>query len=140
MTALPAPAEVIEFLHTAAGELDSLGKELEAAHLDLGDCEAEYQEKLDEALLELVEDYERREKRLPGEDVRLAKARKRIDFSVYTRFRKAKRRAEGLNRHAKLLETAVTARQSTLRGIREGMSSEGFGRQENSPAQRGGFR
>lgn len=127
MNALPSPAEVIAFLDKAAGELDALGKEQESAYLDLGDTEAEYQEKLDEALLELVEEYEIKEQRLPGEDVRLAKARKRIDFAIYTRYRKAKRRAEGLDRHAKLLGTAVTARQSTLRGLREGMSTEGFG-------------
>jgi hypothetical protein len=139
VTALPQPSEVIGFLDKSAEELDKLGKELEAAHLDLGDAEAEYQEKLDEALLELVEEYERREKRLPGEDVRLAKARKRMDFAVYTRYRKSKRRVEGLTRHSRLLETAVGARQSTLRGIREGMTLEGHGgTRESFPAARGG--
>ena len=116
---LPTPAAVIEFLDNAASELDQLGKELEAAHIDLGDAETAYEEKLDEALIELVDEYERLEKRLPGEDVRLAKARKRIDFDVYVRFKKAKRRVEGLNLHAKKVETAVSARQSTLRGMRE---------------------
>jgi hypothetical protein len=127
MTALPSPAEVIAFLDRAAGELDTLGKELEQAHILLGDAESEYEEKLDEALLELVDDYEQREARLPGEDVRLAKARKRMDFSVYTRYRKAKRRIEGLNLHSRKLETAVTARQSTLKAMRESLSLEGFG-------------
>lgn len=127
MGEIPAPHEVLAFLDKAAGELDALGKEQESAYLNLGDAETEYQEKLDEALIELAEEYEAKEKRLPGEDVRLARARKRIDFAVYTRYRKAKRHAEGLDRHAKLLGTAVTARQSTLRGIREGMSTEGLG-------------
>lgn len=117
--AIPTPADVMAFLDRAADDLDRLGKELEAAHIDLGDAEAEYEGKLDEALLELVEEYEAKEKRLPGEDVRLAKARKRIDFEVYVRFKKAKRRVEGLNLHARKLETAVSARQSTLRGMRE---------------------
>lgn len=117
--ALPTPAAVMSFLDQAAGDLDRLGKELEAAHLDLGDAESEYEEKLDLALLELVTDYEARGKRLPGEDVRLALARKRIDFSIYARFKKAKRRVEGLNLHSRKLETAVSARQSTLRGMRE---------------------
>jgi hypothetical protein len=80
VTALPQPSEVIEFLDTAAGDLDRLGKELETAHIDLGDAETAYEQKLDEALLELVDEYEQMEKRLPGEDIRLAKARKRIDF------------------------------------------------------------
>ena len=115
----PTPHAVMEFLNEAAGELDTLGKELEDAHLDLGDTEAEYDEQLDIALLDLVDEYERAEKRLPGEDVRLAKARKRMDFEVYVRYRKAKRRVEGLNRHIKAIETAVGARQSTLRGLRE---------------------
>lgn len=127
MTALPQPSEVIEFLDTAAGDLDRLGKELEAAHIDLGDAETAYEQKLDEALLELVDEYEQMEKRLPGEDVRLAKARKRIDFEFYVRFKKAKRRVEGLNLHSRKLETAISARQSTLKGLREGISSEGFG-------------
>jgi hypothetical protein len=109
----------MEFLNDAAGQLDSLGKQLEEAHIALGDAETAYDEKLDEALIELVEEYERLEKRLPGEDVRLAKARKRIDFEVYVRFKKAKRLVEGLNRHIRAIETAVGARQSTLRGMRE---------------------
>lgn len=125
--AVPTPAAVMAFLDRAAEDLDKLGKELEAAHIDLGDAEAEYEGKLDEALLELVEEYEATEKRLPGEDVRLAKARKRIDFEVYVRFKKAKRRVEGLNLHSRKLETAVTARQSTLKGLREGMTLEGRG-------------
>jgi len=124
---LPPPAAVIEFLDNAAGELDQLGKELEAAHIDLGDAETVYEEKLDEALLELVDEYERLEKRLPGEDVRLAKARKRIDFDIYVRFKKAKRRVEGLNLHARKLETAVSARQSTMRGMREEAALHGAG-------------
>jgi hypothetical protein len=124
---VPSPATVMAWLDQAAEELDQLGKDLEAAHIDLGDAETEYEEKLDEALLELVEEYERLEKRLPGEDVRLAKARKRIDFGIYVRFKKAKRRAEGLNKHRQLLETAVSARQSTLKGLREGMHMEGHG-------------
>jgi len=124
---LPTPAAVIEFLDNAAGELDQLGKELEAAHIDLGDAETVYEEKLDEALLELVDEYERLEKRLPGEDVRLAKARKRIDFDIYVRFKKAKRRVEGLNLHARKLETAVSARQSTMRGMREEAALHGAG-------------
>lgn len=125
---LPNPATVIAFLNSAAGELDTLGKELEAAHIDLGDTETAYVEALDEALLELVEEYEAQEKRLPGEDVRLAKARKRIDFELYAAYRRAKRRVEGLNRHARKLETAISARQSTLKGIREetGLHSSGF--------------
>lgn len=137
MTALPAPAAVIQFLDTAAGDLDRLGKELEAAHIDLGDTETLYEQKMDEALLELVEEYEVAGKRLPGEDVRLAKARKRIDFSIYSTFRKAKRRVEGLNLHSRKLETAISARQSTLRGMREeadlhqaGYTGETFGRRQ----------
>lgn len=127
MTALPQPSEVIAFLNSAAGDLDTLGKELETAHIDLGDAETLYEEQLDEALLAIVEEYQDLGKRLPGEDVRLALARKRIDFSIYSTFRKAKRRVEGLNLHSRKLETAISARQSTLKGLREGMSSEGFG-------------
>jgi hypothetical protein len=137
MEALPTPAAVMQFLNTAAGDLDRLGKELETAHIDLGDAETAYEEKLDEALLELVDEYERMEKRLPGEDVRLAKARKRIDFEFYVRFKKAKRRVEGLNLHSRKLETAISARQSTLKGIREGMTSEGFGESGKTFGRRG---
>jgi light-regulated signal transduction histidine kinase (bacteriophytochrome) len=117
--AMPTPAAVMQFLDSAAGELDRLGKELEQAHIDLGDAETVYEQKMDDALLELVEEYELLGKRLPGEDVRQAKARKRIDFSIYSTFRKAKRRVEGLNLHSRKLETAISARQSTLKGMRE---------------------
>lgn len=127
MTVLPQPSEVIQFLNEAAGELDRLGKEIEQAHIQMGDCEAIYEEKRDEALLAIVEEYEAKEKRLPGEDVRLALAHKRMDFQTLIDYRKSKRLVEGLSRRTRLLESAVNARQSTLRGIREAMSSEGFG-------------
>jgi len=118
----------MQWLDQAATELDDLGKRLEDAHIQLGDCEAEYIEKLDEALLLVVEEYEDKEQRLPGEDIRLAKARKRIDFEVFTRYRKAKRLVEALSLHARKLESAVGARQSTLKGLREGMTLEGYGK------------
>lgn len=125
---LPTPAAVMAWLDQAAAELDQLGKDPEAAHLALGDAEVEYMEKKDEALIELEDEYERREKRLPGEDVRLARARKRMDFEVYVRYRKAKRRVEGLTGHARRLEEAVGARQSTLKTMREGFGLEGYGK------------
>lgn len=122
---VPSPGAVMAFLDQAAVDLDRLGKELESAHIELGDAETEYEDKLDEALLQIVEDYEGR--RLPGEDVRLAMARRRMDFDIYVRFRKAKRRVEGIEKHCRKLETAVSARQSTLKGLREGMAVEGYG-------------
>lgn len=138
MTALPSPGQVIEFLDTAAGELDSLGKQLEDAHIQLGDAEAEYEEKRDEATLAILEEYEGDPNRkLPGQDVRLALAHKRIDFDIYVRYRKAKRLVEGLGARTRLLESAVNARQSTLRGLREGMTLEGHGRTgETFPGRR----
>lgn len=126
MTALPSPAQIIEFLNVAATELDDLGKQLENAHILLGDAESEYEEKLDEALLLVVEEHEG--KRLPGEDVRLALARKKMDFEVYVRYRKAKRLVEGLRLHSRKLESAVGARQSTLKSLREGSGLEGYGK------------
>ena len=119
MTAVPDPHTIMAFLDSAAGELDILGKLLEEAHIDLGDTEAAYEEALDEALIELVEEYEAREKRLPGEDVRLAKARKRIDFTLYAQYKKSKRRVEGLKSRIRTFETAIGARQSTLKSLRE---------------------
>lgn len=116
---LPTPAAVMAFLDQAAVELDQLGKDLEAAHLALGDAEAEYEAKRDVALIELEDEYERREKRLPGEDVRLARARKRMDFEVYVRYRKAVQRVKGLTVRRTCKEAAVGARQSTLKAMRE---------------------
>lgn len=124
---LPTPSAVMAFLDQAAGALDALGKELEAAHIDLGDAETVYEEQLDEALLALVDEYNDLGKRLPGEDVRLALARKRIDFALYSTYRKAKRRVEGLNLHSRKLETAISARQSTLKGMREEAALHGSG-------------
>lgn len=116
---LPTPAAVMAFLDEKAVEIDQLGKLIEEAHLALGDREAEWEAALDEALLELVEEYEARGERLPGEDVRLAKARKRTGFEVYAEYRRAKRRVEALEKHARKMETAISARQSTLKGLQE---------------------
>lgn len=125
-TPLPSPSQILAFLDQAATDLDSLGKRLENAHLLFGEAEAEYEEKRDEALIEILNEYEGR--RLPGEDVRLALAHKRMDFSVYVRFKKAKRLVEGINARVRRLETAVNARQSSLKALREGSGLEGYGK------------
>lgn len=114
--ALPSPAEVMQFLDQAAGELDSLGKRLEAAHVSMGDAESAWEEAKDIELLRIVEESEGR---LPGEDVRLALARKRIGFQPYRDYIKAKALVKGIEGHVRRVEKAISARQSTLKGIRE---------------------
>lgn len=122
--AIPSPAALMQFLDKAAGELDELGKRLESAHIALGDAEAVWEQDKDTALLELIEQYEAEGKRLPGEDVRLAKARKRIGFQTYSDFIKAQHLVKAIERRVKRLETAVNARQSTLKALREGGGEE----------------
>lgn len=114
---VPSPAAIMQFLDSAAGDLDSLGKELESAHIALGDAETTYEGKLDDALLEIVDEYERAGERLPGAETRMAMARKRIDFEIYVEAKKALRLVEALKARIKAYEAAVNARQSTLRGL-----------------------
>lgn len=115
-TPLPSPAAVMAFLDQAAVDLDSLGKRLENAHVSMGDAEAAWEDAKDIALLEILEEYENDPNRkLPGEDVRLALARKRIGFQVYRDYIKAKALVKGLENHSRKLEKAVSARQSTLK-------------------------
>lgn len=130
MTALPTPAEVMAFLDTAATELDDLGKRLESAHVSYGDAEAAWEEARDFALVELVQDHYKQtpDRALPGEDVRLALARKRVGFQVYRDYLKAKALVKALENHSRKLEKALSARQSTLKGIREAMATEGYGK------------
>lgn len=130
--AIPTPASLMAWLDEAAGELDSLGKRLESAHVSMGDTEAAWEDAKDIALLEIVEEYEDQGKRLPGEDVRLALARKRIGFQIYRDWIKSKALVKGLENHSRKMERALSARQSTLKAIREGMSLEGFGEPEES--------
>lgn len=127
MTALPSPAQVMAFLDTAATELDDLGKRLESALIALGDAEATWEQKKDVALIEIVEDYEREGKRLPGEDVRLALARRRTDFQYYAEWTKAKRLVTAIERRVKRLETAFEGRRSILKRLDSG-SPEGYGK------------
>lgn len=128
---LPSPSQIMAFLDQAALDLDTLGKRLEAAHLQLGDAEAAWEDAKDIALLEIVEQYANEGKKLPGEDVRLALARKRIGFQVYRDYIKAKALVKGLENHSRRLEKAVTARQSTLKRMEASQALEGYGR----PAQ-----
>lgn len=124
---VPTPAQCMAFLDQAAADLDDLGKRLEAAHVLLGDAETIWQEKKDIALIEIVEEYEKAGKRLPGEDVRLALARKRVDFQHYADWTKAKRLVLAIERRAKRLETAVEARRSTLKRMDGALGLEGYG-------------
>lgn len=129
---IPTPQSLMSWLDEAAGELDALGKRLESAHVSMGDTEAAWEDAKDIALLEIVEEYENQGKRLPGEDVRVALARKRIGFQIYRDYIKAKALVKGLENHSRKMEKALSARQSTLKAIREGMSLEGFGRPQES--------
>lgn len=119
MTAMPTPAEVMAFLTDGAAEMDQIGKDLEAAYLRLGEAEADWEEERDAALLEIVDEYARKAERLPGEDVRNALVRQRVGGDRYRAYRRAKREAEGLEKKSRKLETAITARMSTLKGLQE---------------------
>ena len=121
---IPSPAELLQWLNWSAIQLEKLGTALEQAYIALGDSETEYEEQLDDALINLVDECERQGERIPPQDLRSARARKAIGFSVYTRYRKAKHLVNGLEKRSRLLESAVGARQSTLRGLREGSGRE----------------
>jgi hypothetical protein len=121
MTEVPNPGVIMEWLETQAKEIDTLGKRLEAGHIALGEAEAEWEGALDIGLLELLEKYSRKGERLPAEDVRLALVRKECGFEVYARYRRAKHLVEGIEKHSRKLETAISARQSTLKGLQEEM-------------------
>lgn len=107
------------FLEEKAIEIDDLGKALEEAHINLGDTEAAWEKAKDEALLDIVHEHTGRGERVPAEDIRLAMVRARCGFEVYADYRKAKRLCEGLEQHARKMETAISARQSTLKGMQE---------------------
>ena len=117
---LPTPATIMVFLEEKAIEIDDLGKQLEAAHLELGDAEMVWEEARDGALLEIVDRYAG--ERLPAEDVRNAMVRKRVGFEAYSNYRQAKRRCEGMEKHGRMLDTAISARQTTLRGLQADLS------------------
>lgn len=114
-----SPADVMAFLDEKAVELDQLGKQLEEAHLALGEAEVTWDELEDVALLEIVAEYESQGKKLPGEDVRLALSRKRTGFKPWADLVRAKRKVAGIEKRTRRVETAVSARQSTLKRMEE---------------------
>jgi hypothetical protein len=116
---VPSPGVIMVFLEEKAIEIDELGKALEAAHLELGDAEAEWEQKLDGVLIKIVEEHKAEGERVPAADIRMAMARERVGFEPYGRYIRAKRNCEGLEKHGRMLDTAISARQSTLRGLQE---------------------
>lgn len=125
MSELPAPGTVISWLDEQAPELDRLGKDLEQAHLDVGEAEVDWERYRDVELVLLTESYEQRRRdgesvRLPGEDVRLALIRRKPEgFDKWAALRRAELKVKGLEGRIRRLENAVGARQSTLKGIME---------------------
>lgn len=124
---LPHPATIMAFLDEKAVELDSLGKQLEAAHIGLGDAEVEWEDALDDALLKIHDDCHARDERMPAADVRSALARRDAEARTkYGTYRRAKRLCEGLEKRGRVMDTAVSARQSTLKRLEAELNARTF--------------
>lgn len=132
-TVAPQPAAVMAFLDEKAEEVDQLQKDLEEAHADLGEAEVTWAVEYDRILAEHVEPiFAKQGEKLPGEDVRVSMVRRNGGKEAWEDLRRAKAQVNGLEARGRLLNVAITARMSTLKGLQVGLMTEG-----RTPAEKG---
>lgn len=112
------PATVMRLIHGDTVALDSLGKHLHEGVTKLVETEDKWEQKYDQFIEDLRDEYANSTSRLPGEDVRLSLARQahRAEWQAY---RTAKRNVEQLERRLSAKKAALSGRQSELSALRD---------------------
>jgi len=105
------PVSVMRGMDRNGAELDAAGRALGALLDRLGEAEIAYGDLLDDAVAQLVEDFDG--KRLPGEDVRRALAHKQPAIrEAWHTLRRLERRKDALEAWGRKVEHAMSGRQS----------------------------
>lgn len=106
------PGELQRFLQDKRAELASLDVELQQAHDTLEDAEIRWMEVYDATLDDFEEDMQRGTiSKLPGEDVRIATAR-RSNREAWSNWRRAERAVKKYEKRATLIANQISAAQS----------------------------
>lgn len=105
------PGELQRFLQDKRAELASLDVELQGAHDTLEEAEIRWMEVYDATLDDLEERVGRGEIKLPGEDLRIAEAR-RSNREAWSNWRRAERAVKKLEKRATLIANQISAAQS----------------------------
>ena len=117
------PVSVLAGIDRNTAELDAAGRELGRVIDALGKAELAYGDAFEDAMVQLVEDYEG--KRLPGEDVRRALIHKdKPDVrALYHAVRKLERRKDAVESWGRKVEKALSGRQSIMNGLKAEQSA-----------------
>lgn len=106
------PAELQHYLDVKAQELDQLSKSLQAAHNDLEEAEEAWDQHYDDVLATIEEDTEPG-KQLPGEDIRISRARREGNGrDLWHAYRRADRKVKRLEKEGTQAGTVISACQS----------------------------
>ena len=110
------PAILMQAIEDDCTALDLAAKELARISKEdkLVDAEIAYQDALDAALIEIEDEYRRRDEKLPSEAQREARARQRVEKHVRREYLELKRRVELIEKWGRMREKALSGRQSEL--------------------------
>lgn len=129
----PDPETVLQELNTAANavrkasaKLGRVLKAFEGAMSEDGEVQlgvkARYEIAVDEALMEIVDNYEGRDKRPPAEDVRMARARRQVrrnNESLYVAYLQGLVEIKALRQWISGQKQIVSAKQTVLNGLKD---------------------
>lgn len=111
------PVEIIARLNGYLEELDKAGKGLDEALELLVEAEDQWETAYDIFVTDLVDEYARSNKRLPGEDVRIATCRQQHREAWQT-FRRAERAVQKYEKRISRLKAQVSGLQSELSALK----------------------
>lgn len=108
------PARLMQEISDDCAALDEASKELRRLVDRLALAELDYEDALDKALIEVEEEYRKRDEKLPSERQREAHARRKIDPQLRRDFLELKRRVELIEKWGRIKEKTLSGRQSEL--------------------------
>lgn len=126
------PEAVIREVYEAANKLEESSENLrkatkrfESAVNEEGEVEYGikllYENAIDNELLAIVDEYERQGKRPPAEDIRIARAKKKIrvdDEALYVAYVQAEMKMHGLRTLISSQKAVISGKQSVLNGLK----------------------
>lgn len=115
---LPGPYEIMDAIHVGCVDLDTIGRELAIAIEEQALCQAEYEQGIEIAKLQIFHEYRERKERLPAEDLRTALAHARVGREAYGSWLTARAKSDALRAKARCVENALSGRQSLLAALK----------------------
>jgi chromosome segregation ATPase len=109
------PVDVDAQLEQYQEELATIGNDLDAHKDELDQASEAWEQHYDSVMESLEEQYAEENRQLPGEDIRISRARRGEGWETWARWRRAERKQKRLEKQLTRISKQISARQSQLK-------------------------